>query len=100
MLLPRGAVIVHGDCPGADMLAGEIARELGLEVERWVKTKADYRKYQHAAWKALNERMIASGAALVLAFHPEWNVAGQASGTRHMIELAQAAGVEVQAFSE
>jgi hypothetical protein len=75
-----------------------VARELGLEVERWVKTKADYRKYRGEAWKALNERMLASGGALILAFHEEWHVAGKAHGTKHLIELARTAGIEVRAF--
>jgi hypothetical protein len=98
--LPKDAVIIHGDCPGADELAGAVARELGLEVERWVKTNADYRKYQQGAWKALNERMLASGAVLVLAFHEEWHIEGKAHGTKHMIALAKETGVDVRAFAE
>jgi hypothetical protein len=97
--LPPDSVIIHGDCAGADTLAGEIARELGLAVERWAKTNADYQKYQKAAWKALNERMLASGTTLILAFHPEWQDKEKARGTNHMITLAREAGIEVRALS-
>lgn len=98
--LPPDAVIVRGDCPGADALAGAIAHELGLVVEQWDKNEADYRKYQQAAWKGLNERMLASGVALVLAFHPNWQDRDKARGTNHMIALAREAGVDVRTFSE
>lgn len=97
--VPPDAVVIHGDCDGADALAGDIARSLGLAVERWAKCPADYRKYQRGAWKALNERMLAAGADLVLAFHPEWDVKGKARGTNHMLGLARQAGVECRAFA-
>ena len=98
--LPAGAAVVHGDCQGVDALAGEIGRALGLAVERWEKSPEDYRRYRRGAWKGLNERMLASGVGLVLAFHREWNVRGKASGTRHLLDLARTAGVEVRAFAE
>ena len=97
--LPPGAVVIHGDCPGADELAGQVATELGLIVERWAKNSDDYRRHRRGAWKGLNERMLASGVALVLAFHPDWEVRGKAHGTRHVLDLATAAGIEVRAFA-
>lgn len=33
--LPRGSVVIHGGAPGADMLADEEARALGLAVESY-----------------------------------------------------------------
>lgn len=34
--LPKGAIIVHGDCPtGADALADKVARKLGFEVRTY-----------------------------------------------------------------
>jgi hypothetical protein len=98
--LPSDTVIIHGDCEGADTIAGKIARELGLVVEQWDKSAADYQKYQKAAWKGLNERMLSSGVVLVLAFHPDWQVEGKPRGTNHMLALARDAGVEVRAFRE
>jgi hypothetical protein len=93
--LPARTTVVHGDCPGADALAGEVAAELGLAIEPMAKNGDDYRRYRRAAWKGLNERMLAAGADLVLAFHPD----GEASrGTGHLVGLARAAGVEVRVF--
>ncbi len=98
--LPADAVVIHGDCDGVDALAGQIAREeLGLRVERMAKNEDDYRRYGRGAWKGLNERMLATGVDLVLAFHPDFGQPGKASGSGHMVELARAAGVEVRCFN-
>jgi hypothetical protein len=97
-VLPAGTVVVHGDCPGVDAFAGEVAATLGLTVERWEKNSDDHRKYRRAAWKGLNERMLASGVSLLFAFHPDWDVEGKARGTRHLLALARAAGIDVRAF--
>jgi hypothetical protein len=96
--LPPGSVVLHGDCSGADALAGEIARDLGLLVEAWAKNADDYRRYQKAAWKGLNERMLASGGDRLLAFHAELHQPSEALGSKHMIELAIQHGVEVRGF--
>ena len=94
--LPAGAVVIHGDSPGADALAGQVAAELGFAVEPMAKNQGDYARYGRAAWKVLNERMLESCAVLVLAFHP----AIEASrGSKHLIELAQRASVEVRVFA-
>src|SRR5262245_60687565 len=69
--LPAGSTVIHGDCEGADALAGRVATELGFTVEPMAKSRPDYAKYRRAAWKGLNERMLASGAVLVLVFHPD-----------------------------
>jgi hypothetical protein len=60
------------------------------------KTKEDYAKYRRGAWKGLNERMLASGAVRVLAFHPAIE---NSRGTKHLVEIARAAGIEVQVFT-
>ncbi len=89
-------VVIHGDCTGADALAGAEARKLGIEVHMMEKKKQDYEKYGRNAWMALNERMLECGVQLVLAFHPDIQ---SSSGTKHMAELADAAGVPVNVFS-
>ncbi|MGE3807974.1 MAG: hypothetical protein AB7K24_25205 [Gemmataceae bacterium] len=61
------------------------------------KNREDYARFRRAAWKGLNERMLARGARLVLVFHPS---IAAAKGSGHLIELARAAGIEVQVFSE
>jgi hypothetical protein len=40
--------------------------------------------------------MLATGAVLVLAFHADL---ASSKGTKHLVELAQAAGVEVRIFT-
>jgi hypothetical protein len=95
--LPADTTIVHGDCEGVDALAGEIAARLGFRVEAMAKCDQDFASYGPQAWKGLNERMLASGANLVLAFHPDVE---SSHGSRHLIELARAAAVEVRMFAE
>lgn len=94
--LPPGSVVIHGDCPGADALAGAVARELGFAVEPMAKNADDRVRYKRLAWKGLNERMLLSGAGLVLVFHPTFD---QSNGSKHMAELARGAGVEVRVFA-
>jgi hypothetical protein len=94
--LPAGSVVIHGDCPGADEIAGRVAAELGLVVEPMAKNKDDYAKYQRAAWKGLNERMLATGCELILVFHPD---IAASRGSGHLIELAKIANVEVRVFA-
>jgi hypothetical protein len=61
------------------------------------KSAADYARYRRAAWKGLNERMLASGAHLVLAFHPDIE---KSHGSKHLVTLARAAQVEVRVFAD
>src|SRR5262245_57371831 len=97
--LPAGCTVLHGDAPAVDALAGRIAREeLGLVVEVFAKNDEDYARYGRGAWKGLNERMLASGVDLLLAFHEELNQPGKASGSRHAIVLADGQGIEVRTF--
>jgi hypothetical protein len=94
--LPPGAVVIHGDCPGADALAGVLAAELGFAVEAMAKNAADRARYGRGAWKGLNERMLATGAELVLVFHPTFD---DSKGSKHLAELAVRASVEVRVFA-
>jgi hypothetical protein len=94
--LPTGSVVIHGDCAGADAIAGAIAAELGFAVEPMAKAPPDYAKYNRLAWKGLNERMLAAGVALVLVFHPDIDAS---HGSKHMRDIAAAAGVEVRVYS-
>jgi hypothetical protein len=100
VVLPPGTVIVHGDCAGADELAGRVGCELGFATERWVKTHEDERTHgRRLAWMGLNERMLAAGATLVLVFHADLDTPDQARGSKHLMALASAAGVEVRGFT-
>lgn len=95
--LPPGAVVVHGDCPGADALAGAVAIELSFAVEAMAKNAAARGRSGRGAWKGLNERMLATGAGLVLVFHAAFD---ESKGSKHLAELAARAGVEVRVFAE
>ena len=97
--LPAGAVIVTGDTPGIDALAISLAAEYGFAAEPMKKNRADREAHPTAAWKGLNERMLATGIDLVLAFHGDYGKPGCARGTMHMVELARAAGVETKIFT-
>jgi hypothetical protein len=95
--LPAGSTVIHGDTPGADVIAGALAAELSLSVQPMAKTDADLAKYPEAAWMGLNERMLATGADLVLVFHPDF---ATSQGSGHLAPLARAAGVPVRVFAE
>ena len=96
--LAPDSTIVTGDTPGIDALAIAIAAELDMASEPMKKSRADRMAHPNAAWKGLNERMLATGVDLVLAFHADYGKPGCARGTLHMVELAQAAGVETRVF--
>jgi hypothetical protein len=80
------AVIIHGAAPGADTLAGSIAGTLGFRVE---VHPADWANYGRAAGPIRNQRMLDSGADLVIAFPG-------GRGTQDMINRAESAGVPVE----
>ena len=89
--------VIHGDAPGADALGGEVAAQLGYSVQPMAKNDEDYRRFGRGAWKGLNERMLAVGADVVLAFHPAML---KSRGTKHLVQLANEAGVEVRLFGD
>ncbi|HEU4775770.1 MAG TPA: hypothetical protein VFS95_03030 [Telluria sp.] len=97
-VLPAGSVIVTGDTQGIDAMAIGLAAELGFGAEPMKKNQADRLAHPQASWKGLNERMLATGIDLVLAFHADYGKPGCARGTMHMVELATAAGVEARTF--
>ena len=95
---PAGSVIVTGDAQGADALSLQVAAEFGFAVERMKRSSEDRKAFPTALWKGLNERMLATGIDLVMGFHADYGQPGCARGTIHMVELAQAAGVQTQVF--
>lgn len=77
--------IVTGGARGADQLAEQAARDLGLTVE---VHPAEWELYGKAAGPMRNRRMLDLGADLVVAFPG-------GAGTRHMVNIARKAGVLV-----
>lgn len=98
--LPAGSSIVTGDTPGADACAVAVAAELGLAVTGMKKNRDDQLAFPGQAWRGLNERMLATGVDLVLAFHADYGKPGCARGTVHMVEHAKACSTEVRIFRE
>ena len=83
--LGQNLTIVHGAARGADTLVGEVAGELGLEVE---PHPADWKTHGKAAGPIRNQQMLDAGADLVIAFPG-------GKGTADMVERARKAGIVV-----
>jgi hypothetical protein len=84
-------VVIHGAAPGADRLAGEVARELGIPV---LAFPADWDKHGRAAGPIRNAQMLREGRPhLILAFH---DALEHSRGTRDMVAKAKRAGRPVR----
>lgn len=88
----RKVTVVHGGAPGADTLAGEIAKYLGMQVE---VHPAEWGKYGKAAGPIRNKHMVDLGADICLAFP-----VGDSHGTRGCMSLAEEAGIPVYNITE
>jgi len=97
--LPGACTVVTGDCPGVDACAIRVATALGWPLEGMKKNRADGRKHPGESWKGLNERMLATGIDLVLAFHADLDKPECARGTRHVLDLALLAGIPTLTFT-
>ena len=85
--------VIHGAARGADSMAGEIAKGLGLVVAAY---PAQWDKYGRAAGYIRNRQMLVEGKPdSVFAFHERISTS---KGTKHMMEIAAAAGVPVILF--
>ena len=102
--LPPGSTVVHGaqgryeetlrQFVGADAIAGEIARELGLVVE---PHPADWKKFGHAAGPRRNAELVARGADAGLASGDLWDAQkGRPSGTGDCVIRMNAARILVR----
>jgi hypothetical protein len=84
--------VVHGDCRGADRIAGEEARKAGLHV---VSMPARWAVYGSAAGPIRNRAMLELKPNRVWAFHDDIDAS---KGTRDMARAAGEAGVPVVYF--
>lgn len=72
--------LIHGDCYGADKMAGRLGKEIGFEVEAY---PADWDTYGRAAGPIRNRQMITEEQVdLIVAFHDD---IAHSKGTRDMI---------------
>jgi len=92
--LPPGSVVIHGAARGADTLAGEVAREMGLAVEEY---PADWSQGKKAG-PLRNERMVRECRPdRAVGFTTDL----QASvGTRDCLRRAYQAGVPVRVVGQ
>jgi len=87
--LPSGTIIIEGAAQGADCLAWNAAKKLGLSIEEF---PAKWQEYGREAGIIRNAQMLRVGKPdLVLAF---WD--GESKGTANMIKLVQATGIPVE----
>ena len=84
----NATVVIHGAAKGADMLADDCAKELGLEIEAY---PANWKRHGRAAGPIRNKVMLKkSQPDLIIAFPTLGS-----KGTWDMVRKAQKAGVEV-----
>ena len=88
--LPSQAIIVEGGCRGADLLARDVALEIGLEV---VEFPAAWNKYGKSAGPKRNIKMLNTGPQLVIAFHDDLQ---KSKGTKHTVDEARKRGIKVE----
>ena len=90
---PRTTTIVHGAARGADTIADEVAAELGMVRIYYM---AKWAEYGRAAGPIRNQQMLDEEKPdKVLAFHANLD---QSKGTKHMVKIAQEAGIPVEIF--
>lgn len=91
-------VLVHGDCRGADKIAGEIGKHLGFDVRPY---PAKWHLYRDAAGPIRNQEMInkehliGDEIDICIAFHDDLQ---KSKGTKDMLERAGKAGINTRIF--
>jgi len=77
--LPEGSHIIHGDCKGADRIAGTVGKSLGFKV---TAVPAEWNRFGDNAGPLRNTDMLNMNPHLVIAFH---NNLLQSRGTKDMV---------------
>lgn len=93
----RNVLLFHGDCQGADKMAGNIASKLKFTVE---VSPAEWAKYGRAAGPVRNKMMVKKALeckqrgipVTVLAFH---DALEKSRGTKHCAAEARKNGLEL-----
>ena len=84
--------LIHGAARGADTLGGEYAKRRGINA---IAFPADWHQYGRSAGPIRNYKMLKEGQPdCVIAFLHE-----NSRGTRHMIEIARKADIEVKVIN-
>lgn len=92
--LPAETIIVHGNCRGADKIAGQVARyQLGLRV---IPVPADWQQYGKAAGAIRNQKMLDDyPISRVIGFHDRFD---ESKGTKDMVDRAERAAIPCEVF--
>ncbi len=86
------ALIIHGAASGADALAQRYAEDNSICVKQY---PANWVKYGNAAGPMRNRQMLKDGCPdMVLAFLEK-----NSKGTKHMISIAQRAGIKTKVIN-
>jgi hypothetical protein len=87
--------IIEGEAKGADIIARNIATELGLKVEKF---PANWKEFGRAAGPIRNAQMLREGNPdIVIAFSQHFKTS---KGTKNMVHLATKKGVNVILIGE
>ncbi len=89
----RNWMVIEGDAPGADRIAGSVADALGMPH---AKLAANWDYYGRAGGPIRNRWMLDLGPDLVLAFHPDLS---KSKGTKDCVEEALRRGIKVEVIS-
>ena len=89
--LDESSVVVSGAARGADSIAADLAREMGLEVWEFA---ADWEAYGKRAGMMRNLQMLDQNPDQVWAF---WD--GQSRGTAHTVRAARKRGIQVRIWN-
>lgn len=92
-VLPPNALVIHGAARGADTIAGEVARQEGLEVEAH---RADWDVLGKAAGPIRNREMLDRLPDFVVAFHADLS---KSKGTADTVREARRRGILVYVVS-
>lgn len=87
---PDPITIIHGGASGADTIAGEVARRLGVKEEVYW---ADWYTYGASAGPRRNQKMVEAQPEICLAFPMS-----DSRGTWDMINRCKNAGINVICF--
>lgn len=93
LLRASPALVIHGNCRGADRIADEIAKRHGIPRQQW---PANWSLGRHAGLMRNDDMLRRGKPDVVLAFR----AAGKSNGTDDMISRSSAFGVPVKVFHE
>jgi len=86
-------IIIHGDCRGADRIAGDIAKRLDYEVRVY---PAEWDKYGRGAGFIRNQQMLdVENPDMVIVFH---NDLENSKGSKDMMRRAEKEGIIILHF--